>query len=45
MRGTRRTETSKYPEEKKVITIAKVVVSEMARAQTMGSNICGVRTQ
>ena len=31
---TRRTETSKYPEEKKTIVIALVVASERAEAQT-----------
>ena len=31
---TRGTETSKYPEEEKVKTIAQVVASERARAQT-----------
>ena len=31
---TRRTETSKYPEEKKIIMIPWVVASEMGRAQT-----------
>ena len=31
---TRGTETSQYPEEKKVTTIASVVASERARAQT-----------
>ena len=44
MRGTRGTETSKYPEEKKVKTIPKVVASEIGGAQTMGSNIHGVWT-
>ena len=34
MRGTRGTETSKYPEEKKVRTIPKVVASEIGGAQT-----------
>ena len=33
-RQTRRTETSKYPEEEKIIMIAQVVASERARAQT-----------
>ena len=32
--GTRGTETSKYPEEKKVKTIPKVVASEIGPAQT-----------
>ena len=31
---TRRTETSKYPEEKKIIMIPQVVASEKGRAQT-----------
>ena len=34
MRGTRGTETSKYPEEKKTIVIPKVVASEIGEAQT-----------
>ena len=34
MRGTRGTETSKYPEEKKTIVIPKVVASEIGVAQT-----------
>ena len=34
MGQTRRTETSKYPEEKKTIVIALVVASERAVAQT-----------
>jgi hypothetical protein len=32
---TRRTETSKYPEEEKTIVIAQVVASERAIAQTV----------
>ena len=32
-KGTRRTETSKYPEEKKVTTISKVAASEMEEAR------------
>ena len=44
MRGTRGTETSKYPEEKKTIVIPRVVASEIGAAQTTGSNTCGVRT-
>ena len=32
--GTRRTETSKYPEEKKIIMIPPVVASERGIAQT-----------
>ena len=31
---TWRTETSKYPEEEKIIMIPKVVASEIGRAQT-----------
>ena len=42
MRGTWGTETSNYPEEKKVKTIPKVVASEIGRAQTRGSNTSGV---
>ena len=42
MRGTWGTETSNYPEEKKVKTIPKVVASEIGRAQTIDSNIYGV---
>ena len=34
MRGTRGTETSKYPEEKKTTVIPKVVASEIGGAQT-----------
>ena len=34
---TRRTETSKYPEEKKIIMIPRVVASEKGRAQTLGA--------
>ena len=44
MRGTRGTETSKYPEEKKTTVIPRVVASEIGTAQTMGSNTYGVRT-
>ena len=33
-RPTRGTETSKYPEEKKIIMIPSVVASESGRAQT-----------
>ena len=43
MKGTWGTETSNYPEEKKVKTIPKVVASEIGRAQTVGSNIYGVK--
>jgi hypothetical protein len=34
---TRRTETSKYPQEKKIIMIPQVVASEKGRAQTFGA--------
>ena len=44
MRGTRGTETSKYPEEKKTKVIPKVVASEIGEAQTAGRNTYGVRT-
>ena len=44
MKGTRGTETSKYPEEKKTIVIPRVVASEIGEAQTVYSNINGVRT-
>ena len=43
-RGTWGTETSQYPQEKKVKTIPKVVASEIGRAQTRGSNTTGVRS-
>ena len=43
MKGTWGTETSNYPEEKKVNTIPKVVASEIGRAQTNGSNTVGVK--
>ena len=43
-RGTRGTETSKYPEEEKSNEIPQVVASERGRGQTGGSNIAGVRT-
>ena len=36
-RETRGSETSKYPQEKKSNEIAKVVASEIARGQTVGS--------
>ena len=42
MKGTWGTETSNYPEEKKVKTIPKVVASEIGRAQTKGGNTFGV---
>ena len=44
MRGTRGTETSKYPEEEKSNEIPQVVASERGKGQTGGSNIAGVRT-
>ena len=34
MKGTRGTETSKYPEEKKTTVIPRVVASEIGGAQT-----------
>ena len=40
--GTRGTETSKYPEEKKENSIALVVASEEARGQTRGLRTPGV---
>ena len=43
-KGTRGTETSKYPEEKKTKVIPKVVASEIGRAQTECRNTLGVRT-
>ena len=39
--GTRGTETSKYPEEKKETSISKVAASEMERAQTMEHALWG----
>ena len=36
IRGTRGTETSKYPEEKKTTVIPRVVASESGGAQTLG---------
>jgi hypothetical protein len=39
---TRRTETSKYPEEKKTIVIPVVVASEVGIAQTIGACSSGV---
>ena len=39
---TRGTETSKYPEEKKIIMIPQVVASEKGRAQTIVACCCGV---
>ena len=43
-RGTRGTETSKYPEEEKSNEIPRVVASESGRGQTGCSNTTGVRT-
>ena len=40
--GTRGSETSKYPEEKKENSIALVVASEEARGQTRGLRTSGV---
>ena len=40
--GTRGTETSKYPEEKKENSITLVVASEEVRGQTMGLRTHGV---
>ena len=45
MRGTRGTETSKYPEEEKSTEISQVVASESERGQTKSSNTLGVRTR
>ena len=42
--GTRGTETSKYPEEKKSNEILRVAASESGRGQTGCSNMTGVRT-
>ena len=39
---TRRTETSKYPEEKKITMIPPVVASEQGRAQTKEACFFGV---
>ena len=41
-RGTRGSETSKYPEEKKENSITLVVASEEVRGQTMGLRTHGV---
>ena len=43
--GTRGSETSKYPEEKKENSIALVVASEEARGQTGGLRTMGVEGQ
>ena len=44
---TRRTETSQYPQEKKEISISRVVASEKERAQTMELALwgCGIPTK
>ena len=42
VRGTRGTETSKYPEEEKSTEIPQVVASERGRGQTGCSNMAGV---
>ena len=44
-KGTRGTETSKYPKEKKTKVIPKVVASEIGEAQTEGGNTLGVRSR
>ena len=41
MRGTRGTETSKYPEEKKTKVIPRVVASEIGEAQTTNVTFVG----
>ena len=41
MKGTRGTETSKYPEEKKTKVIPKVVASEIGEAQTVTVMVTG----
>ena len=41
-KGTRGTETSKYPEEKKENSISLVVASEKERGQTVGLRTHGV---
>ena len=43
-RGTRGTDTSKYPEEKKSTEIPQVVASERGGGQTGSSNASGVGT-
>ena len=48
MEPTRRTETSKYPEEKKITMIPRVVASEKGRAQTgvaCGPGVVGPRLE
>ena len=37
-KGTRGTETSKYPQEEKETSIPKVAASEMGRAQTISND-------
>ena len=37
-KGTRGTETSKYPQEEKETSIPKVAASEMGRAQTVSND-------
>ena len=44
MRGTRGTETSKYPEEETSTEIPLVVASERGGGQTESRNTFGVRT-
>ena len=41
-KGTRGTETSKYPEEKKETSISSVAASESERAQTIRLRLDGV---
>ena len=41
-KGTRGTETSKYPEEKKSNEMSTVAASEEDRAQTVELRLCGV---
>ena len=43
-KGTRGTETSKYPEEKKSTEILRVVASESGRGETETGNSVGVWT-
>ena len=43
-KGTSRTETSKYPEEKKSTEILRVVASESGRGETETGNSVGVWT-
>ena len=44
-KGTRGTETSKYPKEKKTKVIPRVVASEIGVAQTEGGDTLGVRSR